>query len=194
MVDGGIRLRLASIAGPSLGIDYEHEAPALLWPEDELYAAAEKDGPAFFSISADTERALTRGHPWVLPDEYSDDPDAFAAGTMVRLGQKPSGICAVGHIQGRGRVAARVWQRGWLGATSFVAGRRSQRGRNLLPPPPLSEGAPAVLALRMCVIQNANMESVFVILDGVSYRRRTCSKEFEWRSSNPKASSKPIHM
>ena len=64
-----------------------------------------------YHVSRATARVLGQGHPWILPDEQSDDPSDWPPGTRVEVvgpGNKGLGIA---RVEGRGPIAARMWAR-----------------------------------------------------------------------------------
>ncbi len=99
LVGGGLRL----CAGPPASEGW--------WPDEPVWLESEADGRSpVYRISQATRRALDSGHPWVRPDDESDDPGRFAPGAMVvlRANERDVGLA---RVDGGGAVAARLWAR-----------------------------------------------------------------------------------
>ena len=62
-----------------------------------------------FRVSRATARVLGAGHPWILPDAESDDPAGFRPGSLVQVVGPRSRELGWARIEGRGRIAARMW-------------------------------------------------------------------------------------
>jgi 23S rRNA (cytosine1962-C5)-methyltransferase len=106
---GGVALRGgARIAADDRGVGGGAQPPQ--WPAEPAFVVPDGDpGEApSWRISAATARALRRGHPWLLPDDDSDDPGRFLPGTWVRLSVDGSESPGRARIEGNGRIAARL--------------------------------------------------------------------------------------
>jgi len=106
LVEGGARIRIAG-AGPAPGpcgaqTWWPGEPVFAVWPDDD------KVQPDW-RVSRATARALERGHPWILPDAESDDPERLAPGTCVKLVDPQGRELGVARLEGAGPVAARLW-------------------------------------------------------------------------------------
>ena len=62
-----------------------------------------------FRVSRATARALGQGHPWILPDDASDDPSAWAPGTRVGVVGPGGADLGTARVEGPGPIAARMW-------------------------------------------------------------------------------------
>jgi len=88
------------------------------WPEEaafppvsgSLSERAPQVAP-IWNVSPGCARALRRAHPWVLMDDATEDPGAFLPGSLVQVRQAGSPL-GLAHIEGSGRVAARMWHSG----------------------------------------------------------------------------------
>jgi 23S rRNA (cytosine1962-C5)-methyltransferase len=107
---GGLRLRSARLRLPGAGVDVEASEPADFWPDEPVFPA-EHPRPTLV-VSRATARALTRGHPWILTDAETSDVGRHRPGTLVdvqSVGGEPAGVA---RVEGRGRIAARLWAAG----------------------------------------------------------------------------------
>jgi 23S rRNA (cytosine1962-C5)-methyltransferase len=98
LVAGGLRL-VSSEGGP----------PSLWWPEEPVFPGKRSDEAPLLEVSEATRRILSRGHPWVLRDDETGDPSRFAAGTRVVMAGPAGEALGVAHVEGSGRLTARVW-------------------------------------------------------------------------------------
>ena len=64
-----------------------------------------------YRVSQATARVLGRGHPWILPDDESDDPSTWAPGTTVQVVGPRGDDLGLARVEGPGPIAARVWAR-----------------------------------------------------------------------------------
>ena len=117
LVAGGVRLR--SPAGP---LDADSEAG--WWPAEPVFPPrVDRDGePPRFRVSRATARVLARGHPWILPDDETDDAGRHRPGTLVRVVDPGGRVLGLARIEGSGRMAAPH-----VGCTRGGAGRSRQR-------------------------------------------------------------------
>jgi 23S rRNA (cytosine1962-C5)-methyltransferase len=113
-------VRRARLRVPSQGIDAEVPEPLDFWPEPS--APPGNARPPTLRVSEATVRALKRGHPWILADSETSDVGRHRAGTLVEVrsahdkrGER-AGRPWLARIEGRGRVAARVWSAAGGGA------------------------------------------------------------------------------
>lgn len=106
---GGLRLRRARLRIPAEGVDVRAEEPADFWPPEPVFAP-EHPHPTL-AVSHATARALRRGHPWIIADADTSDVGRFLPGTLVRVRSVRGEGAGVARIEGRGRIAARVWAR-----------------------------------------------------------------------------------
>ena len=144
--------------GPRLAAPAER--PASWWPETAPWPT---EGLPSFRVSKGTARALERGHPWVLPDADSDDAGAYRPGTLVglRCGRRALGLA---RIEGRGRVAARVWDREVrrpreAASPEARVARALDRRKGLLAPKP---GAPPTDAFRLVHGEADGLPGLFI--------------------------------
>jgi len=121
-VAGGLRLRIARIRMASEGIDVASPDPDSFWPVESL-EVPEQPRPTV-TVSNATAAALRRGHPWLVADADTSDIEMLAPGKLVDLRSVRGDSAGVARIDGRGRVAARVWsKRGKRGAIESVEAR-----------------------------------------------------------------------
>jgi 23S rRNA (cytosine1962-C5)-methyltransferase len=82
LVAGGLRLRAVAAAGEA----FERDGDGW-WPEEPVFLPTWEPGQpaASLRVSGGTLRALSRGHPWVLPDRETGDTGRFRPGSLVRL-------------------------------------------------------------------------------------------------------------
>lgn len=108
LVRGGLRLQSARLAIPGENIEVSVPEPEHFWPTESVFPAASK--AAGLRVSAATIKAVRKGHPWVLTDTETGDAGRYGPGAVVRL-EDPKGQRG-GYVvtEGRGRVAARLWQ------------------------------------------------------------------------------------
>ncbi len=100
LVAGG--MRLASGAG---------DPPGAWWPEEPVFPRKEPNDALVLEVSEATSQALSRGHPWVLRDSETGDPSRFAPGTRVDVVGPAGEELGTAHIEGTGRLTARIWTR-----------------------------------------------------------------------------------
>ncbi len=62
-----------------------------------------------FHVSRATARVLGQGHPWILPDDASDDPSAWEPGTRVEVVGPGGAALGTARMEGPGAIAARMW-------------------------------------------------------------------------------------
>lgn len=104
LVAGGLRL----------AADGAERAPDW-WPRESvlLGRGPQSGGQAEpLEISRESERVLQRGHPWVLADADSGDPQCYRPGALVRLEPQPGRAAGLALIDGEGRCVARRWSLG----------------------------------------------------------------------------------
>jgi len=103
LVWGGLRVEVASTsARVSPRTDW--------WPDEAVFPADEVEGRAQeWRISRATARVISRGHPWLLHDDETEDPGRFAPGTLVRVSGPGGTGLGLARIEGRGPIAARMW-------------------------------------------------------------------------------------
>lgn len=98
LVAGGLRLAVAM-----------DEAPAVWWPREPVFPERSGDEGFRLEVSQATSRILSRGHPWILRDEETGDPGRFALGTRVDVVGPAGEELGAAHVEGTGRVTARIW-------------------------------------------------------------------------------------
>ena len=98
LVAGGVRLVAAAGA-----------RPAGWWPEEPVFPESGPLGGLNLGVSDATRRVLRRGHPWVLRDDYTGDASCFAPGTRVELVAGNGEALGTAHVEGSGRLTARIW-------------------------------------------------------------------------------------
>jgi 23S rRNA (cytosine1962-C5)-methyltransferase len=100
LVAGGLRMAAAH-APPPPGF----------WPREPVFAPDATVGSArpALRVSAATLRILRRGHPWVLRDEETGDPRAFAPGALVQLRGPRGEDAGLVLTEGDGVIVARRW-------------------------------------------------------------------------------------
>jgi 23S rRNA (cytosine1962-C5)-methyltransferase len=152
LVEGGLRLRPASSSEPAQGLEGWWPTEPVFPPD--LSSGGTGRGNACLEVSQASLRALSRGHPWVLADSETGDAGRFRPGALVWL-QEAGGAGAsrrtLARVEGRERVAARVWARDVAGqreAASVEArvARALRRRAPLLSPP---RGLPPTNAFRL---------------------------------------------
>jgi 23S rRNA (cytosine1962-C5)-methyltransferase len=107
-VAGGARLVALD---PAAGLAEPRGEPILDWPDEPAWIEDEGEGPPVFRVSAETARALGRGHPWILADEASDPADRHRRGALVQVETRGGDLLGWARIEGEGRLAARLWSR-----------------------------------------------------------------------------------
>jgi 23S rRNA (cytosine1962-C5)-methyltransferase len=118
--DGALRLGLAELELPALGIAAAVEAAWPELPEPWCAPAPRLDAPGGernaeppeLRVSAATLRALSRGHPWVLRDRETGDTGRFRPGAVVALRGREGRQGGLACVEDGGRVAARAWSPG----------------------------------------------------------------------------------
>ena len=108
LVRGGLRLQSAKLAIPEEGIDASVPEPDSFWPTESVFPSHSKS--AVLHVSAATIKAIRKGHPWVLTDTETGDAEQYQSGTVVRLEDSKGRRGGYVLTEGRGRVAARLWQ------------------------------------------------------------------------------------
>lgn len=119
-----LRARLADAGHPVLG-DAEHRGILVAggirlepvetpprpgwWPEEPVFPRKGPDDALLLEVSRATCRILSRGHPWILRDEETSDPARFAPGTRVGVVGPAGEDLGTAHIEGAGRLTARIW-------------------------------------------------------------------------------------
>jgi len=132
----GVRRALARADCPVLG-DIEHGGilvsgairlvaaagarPESWWPEEPVFPVAGPRGDLDLVVSDATCRVLARGHPWVLRDDDTGDASRFAPGTRVQLVTAAGESLGMAHVEGRGRLVARIWTAPGAADTSVEA-------------------------------------------------------------------------
>ncbi len=109
LVAGGLRLVAA-----------DAREPDLWWPDEPVRPGdAAGEGLPVLGVSAATRKIVGRGHPWILRDDETDDPERLAPGAHVEV-TGPSGYAlGTACMEGSGRITARMWSTG--AATSVEA-------------------------------------------------------------------------
>jgi len=133
-VAGGLRLRAARLRIPSEGVDVQLPEPGDFWPAESVFPR-EDPRPAL-AVSHATALALRRGHPWILADTETSDTGRQRPGTLVEVRSVRGERGGLARIEGRGKIAARIWtraaQRGEVASVEArVAGALARR-RGLL--------------------------------------------------------------
>ncbi|HYB11834.1 MAG TPA: class I SAM-dependent methyltransferase [Myxococcota bacterium] len=113
LLEGDLRLRPLLPASALL-------TPEAWWPSEPVFAP-DLSSPgglgegACLEVSQASLRALSRGHPWILCDRETGDTGRFRPGALVEIRAAKGGPQGtrrtLGRIEGRGRIAARVWAR-----------------------------------------------------------------------------------
>jgi 23S rRNA (cytosine1962-C5)-methyltransferase len=107
VVAGGLRLRCARLRIPAEGVDIRAEEPPGFWPPEPVFPP-EHPGPTLV-VSRATALALRRGHPWILTDADTSDVGRHRPGTLARVRGVRGERAGLARIEGRGRIAARLW-------------------------------------------------------------------------------------
>ena len=99
LVDGGLRL-----------VPEGADPPDDWWPEEPVFVGWDPGSELpRLSVSAATSRIVRRGHPWVLRDEGTGDPEGFAPGTRVEVVDPSGPVLGSACIEGSGKLTARLW-------------------------------------------------------------------------------------
>jgi hypothetical protein len=114
MVEGGLRIHCsgALIDGALFGEDL---APSDWWPTEAIFTERGRrtldtpDEPHPFRVSRATSRILKSGHPWILIDDETDDPRAYAPGTRVRVTDDVGATIGDALIDWSSPIAGRMW-------------------------------------------------------------------------------------
>jgi 23S rRNA (cytosine1962-C5)-methyltransferase len=64
-----------------------------------------------YRVSRATARVLGQGHPWILPDDESDDPSPWPPGSRVEVVGPDGSKLGLARVEGPGPIAARMWAR-----------------------------------------------------------------------------------
>jgi 23S rRNA (cytosine1962-C5)-methyltransferase len=104
---GGLRLRSARLRIPAEGVDVRAAEPCDFWPPEPVFAP-EHPRPTLV-VSHATALALRRGHPWIIADADTSDIGRHRPGTLADVRSVRGEQAGVARIEGRGRIAARVW-------------------------------------------------------------------------------------
>jgi 23S rRNA (cytosine1962-C5)-methyltransferase len=106
-IGGGLRLRSARLRIPAEEVDVEAPEPRDFWPA-EPGPPSEASRPTLM-VSRATVQALRRGHPWILADSETSDVGHHRPGALVEVRSVRGDAAGVARIEGRGRIAARMW-------------------------------------------------------------------------------------
>jgi 23S rRNA (cytosine1962-C5)-methyltransferase len=104
---GGLRLWSARLRIPAEGVDIRAAEPCDFWPPEPVFAP-EHPRPTLV-VSHATALALRRGHPWIVADADTSDVGRHRPGTLARVSSVRGEHAGVARIEGRGRIAARLW-------------------------------------------------------------------------------------
>jgi 23S rRNA (cytosine1962-C5)-methyltransferase len=86
-----------------------------------------------YRVSRATSHILRRGHPWILPDAESDDPGAFEVGSRVAVVGPRGEDLGLARMEGKGRIAARIWARPGVSVLDDEAEVRARVQKALAP-------------------------------------------------------------
>ncbi len=115
LVSGGLRLALCR-AGASEEDSLEFPVPDSFITHEPIFLPDASRGGEPLLVSAATQRAIKRGHPWVLRDRELPDLGGFRPGALIALQRQSGPVFALARVEGDPmsatdgpEILARVW-------------------------------------------------------------------------------------